>query len=143
MDGPTAVFVYGTLKRGEVREKCWPKKPVAIEEASVRGALYALDEYPGLVEGEDVVVGEVWRFAAEDMQETLARLNQVEGFCGGADDEYRRVVIMCETVEGTVEAWTYLYARVSELRPDCRVKADANGVCRWSKIDALVIRNHK
>src|SRR5438128_903725 len=23
---PTAIFVYGTLKRGQVREKCWPRK---------------------------------------------------------------------------------------------------------------------
>src|SRR5262245_17230433 len=133
MSKPTAVFVYGTLKQGEVREKCWPRKPVAIEKASVRGALYDLGPFPGLVAGEDVVVGELWRLDAEEMRETLAKLDQVEGSCGGADDEYRRVVIACETVAEMVEAWTYLYARVGELRPDRRTKADANGVCWWSK----------
>jgi len=140
---PSAVFVYGTLKRGEVREGCWPRKPVLIEEARVRGALYDLGPYPGLASGEDVIAGEAWRFRAEDMGETLAALDEIEGYCGGEDDEYRRVVVKCETSARMVEAWTYLYARVCELRPDRRVKADANGVCRWSKKDVPVIRNHE
>ena len=143
MDEPTAVFVYGTLKRGEVREKCWPKKPAAIEEWRVRGALYDLGPYPGLANGEDVVVGELWRFGAEDMKETLSVLDEIEGFGGGANDEYRRVMVKSETSAGVVNAWTYLYARVSELRPDRRAKADANGVCRWSKKDAPLIRIHE
>jgi len=143
MDQPTAVFVYGTLKRGEVREGCWPRKPVAIEEARVRGALYDLGPYPGLASGKDVVVGEVWRFQAEDMRETLTVLDEIESFCGGEDDEYRRVVIGCETAAGRVDVWTYLYARLIELRAERRGNADANGVCRWSKKDAPVIRNHR
>jgi gamma-glutamylcyclotransferase (GGCT)/AIG2-like uncharacterized protein YtfP len=143
MDEPTAVFAYGTLKRGEVREKCWPRKPVAVESATVRGVLYDLGSYPGLADGEDLVAEELWRFAAEDMRGTLSALDEVEGFYGREDDEYRRVVVTCETAAGVVNAWTYLYARVSELRPDRRVKADANGFCWWSKIDAPEIRNHQ
>jgi gamma-glutamylcyclotransferase (GGCT)/AIG2-like uncharacterized protein YtfP len=132
MAEPTSVFVYGTLKRGKVREKCWPKKPVAIEEARVRGALYSLGSYPALTEGDDVIAGELWRFAAEDMAETLAKLDEVEGFAGRDDDEYRRIVISCETAAGAVSAWTYWYARVSELRVERRVGPDDSGNCSWS-----------
>jgi len=106
---------------------------LVIEEARVRGALYDLGPYPGLASGEDVIVGEVWRFRAEDMRETLEVLDEIEGFCGSEEDEYRRVVIACETAAERLEAWTYLYVAVKELRAERRVKADANGVCRWSK----------
>jgi gamma-glutamylcyclotransferase (GGCT)/AIG2-like uncharacterized protein YtfP len=131
LSGPTAIFVYGTLKRGGVREICWPRKPLAIEAATVHGALYDLGPYPALVEGHDVIAGELWHFAAEDLPSTLAVLDEVEGYSGNADDWYRRVIIECQATKGAVQAWTYLYARTSELRDSQRIKPDASGVCHW------------
>ncbi len=128
---PNAVFVYGTLKRGEVREKCWPKRPVEIEAASVRGTIYDFGKYPGLVAGDDVVAGELWRFNAADMPATLAALDKIEGFYSRDDDEYRRVIIDCQTTGEVIKAWTYLYARTSELRETRRIEPNTDGLCRW------------
>ena len=36
------VFVYGTLMRGELRERCWPHQPLCVIPACVRGLLYDL-----------------------------------------------------------------------------------------------------
>jgi gamma-glutamylcyclotransferase (GGCT)/AIG2-like uncharacterized protein YtfP len=129
---PNSIFVYGTLKRGQVREKWWPRKPLTVEPATVRGALYDLEKYPALVEGSDLVAGELWHFAAEDMLATLATLDEIEGCAGLADDEYRRVEIVCQTANGAVPAWTYMYAQAG-FRPSQRVQTDAIGLCRWPK----------
>src|SRR5262245_58510105 len=104
------VFVYGTLKRGEVREKCWPRQPLSLEPATVRGCLYDLGPYPALVEGDDTVAGELWEFSQLDIPPTLAALDEVEGYRGLEDDEYRRVITLCQTSAGPVTAWTYLYS---------------------------------
>jgi gamma-glutamylcyclotransferase (GGCT)/AIG2-like uncharacterized protein YtfP len=131
MDQPLAIFVYGTLKRGHVREACWPRRPVKVEAAAVRGTLYDLGPYPALVEGSDLVAGELWHFAAEDLPATLAALDRIEGYSGGAGDLYRRAVIECRSDDGTVKAWTYWYARATELETAQRVKPDKDGLCRW------------
>jgi len=128
---PTAIFVYGTLKRGQERERCWPRRPVAIEPATVRGALFDLGPYPALVEGDDTVGGELWQFAPVDMPPTLAALDQVEGSAGKPNDLYRRVIVHCQKAEGTASAWTYLLARTSLLRSARRMAPDASGVCVW------------
>jgi gamma-glutamylcyclotransferase (GGCT)/AIG2-like uncharacterized protein YtfP len=128
---PAAVFVYGTLQRGQVREGCWPRKPLVVEPAVVRGELYNLGPHPAMIEGRDRVAGELWRFAKEDLATTLAVLDDVEGFSGSADDWYRRVIIECETSDGITRAWTYLYARPAELRSSQRISPDATGTCHW------------
>lgn len=130
---PPRIFVYGTLKRGQVRERCWPRMPLGIEVATVRGTLYDLGPYPALVEGNDVIAGELWHFEEEDVPPTIAVLDEVEGFSGNADDWYRRVVVKCQTATGAVQAWTYLYARTTELRQETRIKPNGSGVCEWSQ----------
>jgi gamma-glutamylcyclotransferase (GGCT)/AIG2-like uncharacterized protein YtfP len=129
----TAIFVYGTLKRGGVREKCWPRKPLVVEVATVRGTLYDLGPYPALVEGNDLLEGELWHFAADGLPPTLAVLDQVEGYSGKTDDWYRRIIIDCQTAAGIAQAWTYLYARAHELRHAQRMTPNASGVCQWSR----------
>src|SRR5262249_44276687 len=119
--GPSAVFVYGTLKRGQVREGCWPRRPLVVEPAVARGELYDLGPHPAMIAGNDRIAGELWQFDVEDMAETLAVLDEVEGFSNCAGDWYRRVVIDCETSLGIIPAWTYLYSRLGELRPARRM----------------------
>jgi gamma-glutamylcyclotransferase (GGCT)/AIG2-like uncharacterized protein YtfP len=75
---PSAVFVYGTLKRGEVRARSWPRLPLKVDPATVRGTLFDLEAYPALVEGNQIVAGELWHFAPDDIPETLAVLDMIE-----------------------------------------------------------------
>lgn len=95
-----------------------------------------LGPYPGLVDGDQLVLGEVWTFRAEDLRETLAVLDRIEGFDPKGDSgEYVRQVIQVEIIpahqsstraaaasrEGkpaenaTLSAWTYLYNEPARL----------------------------
>ena len=126
---PSAVFVYGTLKRGQIREKCWPCKPVSVLAARTKGRLHDLGDYPAMTQGDDCVLGEVWRFRSEDMTDVLSVLDEIEGFYDRPDDLYKRQVVNCEYCNGeTIQAYTYRYAR--ELREHQRIPAAANG-CQW------------
>ncbi|HUE74163.1 MAG TPA: gamma-glutamylcyclotransferase family protein [Pirellulaceae bacterium] len=129
---PHAIFVYGTLKRGQCRERAWPRRPLGVESAWTLGRLYDLGPYPALIEGTDRVLGEVWRFAPEDMRESLRVLDGIEGFRDQSDDLYRREVVECTTESGiVVRAYTYCYAR--PLPAGARlVTANASGFLVWS-----------
>lgn len=128
-----AIFVYGTLQRGEVRERCWPRKPLRIEWATVGGQLRDLGEYPALVAGEDLVLGELWHLAAADMDATLATLDEVEWYGQNDDDEYVREVVACRTLSGEDRrAYTYRYAKSHEIVMLPIVLPDADGFCRWT-----------
>lgn len=132
MEAPAGFFVYGTLKRGELRESAWPHAPLAIAEATVRGQLYDLGPYPALAEGTELVLGEFWSFRPEDMQATLATLDRIEGFDQTPHDLYQRRVVSCELPDqSTVLAWTYFYARLERLATASRIEPDAAGLCRW------------
>lgn len=128
---PHAVFVYGTLKRGQCRERSWPRMPMGVEAAWTLGRLYDLDPYPALVEGSDRVLGELWRFAQEDMPETLRVLDEIEGYLSAPGDLYRREVVACTTEGGIVaSAFTYFYAR--PLPADARlVTSNPSGFLVW------------
>ncbi len=71
LESINAVFVYGTLKTGQCRESCWPRKPLEVRRAWTLGALYDTGPYPALFAGEDMVAGQVWIFDADDMQQLL------------------------------------------------------------------------
>ena len=126
------MFVYGTLKRGQCRERLWPKVPLKVEPAWTLGALYDLGPYPALVAGNERVLGEAWHFAAEDMAPTLRILDAIEGYRGAADDLYVRIAIECVIDGGCqLRAYAYRYARIENLRPAQRVLPDESGYCRW------------
>lgn len=85
------IFVYGTLCRGQCRQSCWPREPVSITRAFVRGRLFDLGPYPAMLPGDDWVRGERWTLREADMAETLRVLDAIEGFGQGGDaDLYRR-----------------------------------------------------
>jgi gamma-glutamylcyclotransferase (GGCT)/AIG2-like uncharacterized protein YtfP len=131
------VFVYGTLKRGECREHCWPHAPREVEPATCRGELYDLGAHPALIEGDDVVRGEVWYIAREHMAETLQAIDRIEDYCGDPEQEngsdlYLRRPVMCRYDDGqVVTAWTYRYAKRAELTPERRIVPNARGECEW------------
>jgi gamma-glutamylcyclotransferase (GGCT)/AIG2-like uncharacterized protein YtfP len=72
---PNACVVYGTLMRGRCRESCWPVAPTRVFAATVPGALHELGSYPGLVAGEDRIVGECWWFADRDLPKAFAAID--------------------------------------------------------------------
>ena len=79
---PTAarrhVFVYGTLRRGDVRDITHLQPPpVFVGMASVQGVLYNLGDYPGLLlGGEGRVTGEVYAITAA-LEQQLDSIEQV------------------------------------------------------------------
>jgi gamma-glutamylcyclotransferase (GGCT)/AIG2-like uncharacterized protein YtfP len=82
------VFVYGTLRRGG-RNDINRLQPVPeyVGMGEVRGTLYHIDWYPGLVLGGEeavTVVGEVYRVAPA----LEAVLDEIEQIVPGADSEY-------------------------------------------------------
>ena len=143
-DQPTSIFVYSTLKRGQCRERCWPRKPQRIEPATVRGALYDLGACPALAAGDDCVAGELWHLAPEDLLPTLFELDRVEGFRGRAGDLYERVTITCQTATGSRQAWTYRFARCEQLKSSQRIAPNPNtGQTHWPQpVSPVLVRFH-
>lgn len=98
------VFVYGTLRSG-ASNAFRMEGGELVSAARVRGRLYWIDWYPGLVpdDGDDWVVGEVWRVSA-------GMLEALDVFEGGStaedpDAEYRRVRVRAVGLERERE-WT-------------------------------------
>ncbi len=82
------VFVYGTLRRGEANDinRLQPA-PRHLGPARLRGLLYDLGPYPGLVlGGEAWVVGEVYAITPE-LEQALDRIEEVAPVPSG---EYAR-----------------------------------------------------
>jgi gamma-glutamylcyclotransferase (GGCT)/AIG2-like uncharacterized protein YtfP len=115
-DSIQAVFVYGTLKRDQIRGGMWPRKPTSIRVAITKGHLFDLGPYPALLEGDDWIAGELWEFYANDMPSVLEALDDIEGYRPGATNNlYERKVVeaVCCDDEGDedhADAYTYFYA---------------------------------
>lgn len=101
------VFVYGTLRRGGSNDFRLAGAEF-ISAGTVRGRLYRIDWYPGLVldEAGDEIHGEVFSVDAE----LLAALDIFEGLSAGEIEgsEYRRVpvTVMCRD-STTITAWIW------------------------------------
>jgi gamma-glutamylcyclotransferase (GGCT)/AIG2-like uncharacterized protein YtfP len=131
---PSAVFVYGTLQRGEERAGCWPHAPLAITPAVISAELYDLGLYPAIIPGNDRVAGELWELHPEQLAETLRVLDAIEGYYGQeVPNLYVRRVVASITEDGrTVPAFTYFYADTVAAGKYLRVRKNADGLCRWS-----------
>lgn len=103
------VFVYGSLRRGNAGAMSvrFPNA-VYVAEGRVRGSLYDLGEYPGLVLDGAVsfVTGEVYQ--VDD--DTLTRLDKFEL----TSDYSRKQVEVEHGLERTV-CWIYVPDRVAEF----------------------------
>jgi gamma-glutamylcyclotransferase (GGCT)/AIG2-like uncharacterized protein YtfP len=129
---PTAVFVYGTLKQGHVRSGRWPRPPQSIAVATIRAQLFDLGPYPGILPGDDLVAGEMWCFQPDDMRETLAALDAVEGFGQGGRDLYLRRVVEAVDEQGVGRAaYAYFFARPDKMQAAIRLAPGPDGRCRW------------
>lgn len=94
------MFVYGTLRRGAYQADRMSGARW-LGAGRVRGELFRISWYPGLVLREDgaSVMGDV--FAADD--DLLQKLDAYEG------DEYKRVRVMVEG-DAPGEAWIWEWA---------------------------------
>ncbi|RYX91433.1 MAG: gamma-glutamylcyclotransferase [Comamonadaceae bacterium] len=121
---PTAshVFVYGTLRRGDVRDitRLQPA-PRFIGYASVSGQLYHLGSYPGIVLGGEVdVKGEIYAITPE-LERTLDEIEEVWPQQTG---EYAKRVIAVRLGEVSLDAVAEFHGRATldciiyEISPD-------------------------
>jgi len=106
-----AVFVYGTLLRGESNAHVLHDRPVRrVLEATVRGALHETGEpYPVMVlDGDARVHGELVEL--DDVEARLGPLDALEAFGGyGRPGRlYHRTLVRARTAEGERLAWTYV-----------------------------------
>lgn len=108
------LFVYGTLRKDSANSmhRMLERDASFVARARIRGHLYDLGEYPGLVisDADTWVHGDVYELA--DPSAMLTRLDDYEG-CGPSDaspHEYERV--RCEVLMdtgGSETAWVYVY----------------------------------
>lgn len=110
---PNALFVYGTLMRGESNHGLL-RGAVQFEDARVPGRLFKLPAgYPALVAGEGTVFGELAFF--DELSPHLPAIDAYED-CDPADPKgslYRR--LRCEATRRTgerIEAWCYVMETV-------------------------------
>ncbi len=102
------IFVYGTLRQGGERESAMKQGRTENPElGKIRGKLVNLGNYPGLIEGEGEVVGEIHTY--DDIDSALNRLDQIEGFHshGYQNNLFERVICDVITNDKVLQAWTY------------------------------------
>ena len=103
-----AVFLYGTLMRGERAHRLLHGRAEFVGDGSVAGRLVSLGRYPGLVAGRGRVRGEVWRLSAP---EVLRTLDEYEGY------NFRRSTALVTLARGRrLRAMVYRY-RGSRTEP--------------------------
>jgi gamma-glutamylcyclotransferase (GGCT)/AIG2-like uncharacterized protein YtfP len=106
-----AVFVYGTLLRGESNEHVLHDRPVRrVLDARVRGALHETgNPWPVMVlDDGSTVHGELVEL--DDVEARLGPLDALESFSGyGRPGRmYHRTLVDVSTDEGMRRAWTYV-----------------------------------
>ncbi|HYW58035.1 MAG TPA: gamma-glutamylcyclotransferase family protein [Polaromonas sp.] len=107
------VFVYGTLRRGDVRDinRLHPS-PRFVAMGKIAGTLYDLGPYPGIVlGGAGRVVGEVYEVSLE-----LERvLDEIEEVWPQQTGEYQKREVTVQGVESRVSDSQELHCFVYEI----------------------------
>jgi gamma-glutamylcyclotransferase (GGCT)/AIG2-like uncharacterized protein YtfP len=116
------LFVYGTLRKDAEHEmhSVLTNQALFVGIVTVRGDLYSLGEYPGLVPCQDTVnliKGELYAIGTDVLEHTLGLLDDYEGISqeDPLPHEYRREllpVILDDDCQ--VEAWAYVLNRQIE-----------------------------
>ncbi|MBU9713431.1 gamma-glutamylcyclotransferase family protein [Evansella tamaricis] len=107
------VFVYGTLRKGEVNHHFLTSANLLSDEAWTTGTLYDTGlGYPALLEkGTDHIYGEIY----EVDDEVLASLDVLEGYeVDGSENLYERKKILLNNDNEHTEAFTYYISPQNE-----------------------------
>lgn len=115
---PARFFVYGTLMSPYGNSELFRGRARLIGPAAVRGALHRVAWFPGLVEGDRLVKGELWESLHEVLDESLTKaLDQLEGYHPHDRPEWcmylrREVPVLTEFGDDLgLTAWTYFWNR--------------------------------
>jgi gamma-glutamylcyclotransferase (GGCT)/AIG2-like uncharacterized protein YtfP len=114
MTNPIRLFVYGTLRpRAGGQMGAEPRARLAREgvyegPAKIAGRLADLGDYPGLLDGDGWVQGDL--YVLPDSDRTLGWLDDYEGITGASTDEYRRCERLLIAGRGeNITAWVYVW----------------------------------
>jgi gamma-glutamylcyclotransferase (GGCT)/AIG2-like uncharacterized protein YtfP len=99
--GPTILFTYGTLMRGYPLHGALVRRATFLGPARASGRLLDLGAYPGLIDGDGAVHGELYRL---DAPELLRDLDREEGY----NFQRRRTVVTLGSGRRAL-AWVYRY----------------------------------
>ena len=117
---PGFMFVYGLLMQG-FRLHSLLAGAQFLGRATTRGCLVSLGEYPGLLDGDGTVHGELYRFT--DIAAALKIVDPIEGF-QDEDPEgslYRRIARTVHFLDGDPRAetaWVYVFNQCSDGAPE-------------------------
>lgn len=122
MHSTLRLFVYGSLRRDAPagRHDLLEGRARYLEAGRVRGRLYDLGSYPGLVRApgrDEWVRGELYSLAARHV---LAELDEYEGYDHGnrAASEFVRVLESVSLDSGrSTRAWVYEFTGPTACRP--------------------------
>lgn len=105
-------FVYGSLMKGFWNEEKYLKgKVIQRKPGTTKGRLYHIENkgYPALVEGEDLVYGEViW---VKTFQDVVKELDEMESYSQSQvqKSQYMRVIQTIQMDDQQIEAYVYRY----------------------------------
>lgn len=115
------VLVYGTLKRGyrNYRALELADKVQYVTTTQIKGALYDMGRYPGLIDGPHQVTAELHKIINPAV---LPQLDELEGW--HPESEHAFYTRECRQVttpkSGPVDAWIYIYNR--PVKPEWLIK---------------------
>jgi gamma-glutamylcyclotransferase (GGCT)/AIG2-like uncharacterized protein YtfP len=120
IDEPSAFFVYGTLKQGQVNDALLVPHARSIVPGHIRGQLFDVGLFPALVEGPGTVYGEVVRLDPNRMKSVLPVIDRLEAYEpeDDAGSPYQRRVVEATTDEGERElAYAYFFNELHGALP--------------------------
>ena len=108
------IFVYGTLLKGLPLHNYLAKSAARyVGKGRIKGRLYDLGEYPGVVESQnaDNVQGEVYELSDKKTLDELDRVEEYHPHFPQKSLFVRRKAIVRLDNGDTIPAWTYFLAR--------------------------------
>lgn len=105
------VFVYGTLKPGEVNyQKYCAGKVLKVQKAIVNGKIYALPiGYPAMTPGDGKVYGYLLSFADSTVLAALDDLEDYDPNQQSSENLYNRYYIEVYELTGSSLGWAWAY----------------------------------